>query len=92
MPITEHYRTESADTSPESEQVMIDLARRRTPGEKASRIWGMMEFVHDLAFAGLRRRRPELTDDQIRLRLTARRLGRELTMAACDWDPDSDER
>ena len=52
----------------------------------------MMEYVHDLAFAALRRRRPDLTDDQIRLRLTARRLGRELTIAAYGWDPESDER
>ena len=92
MPITAAYRTESADTSAEAEQVVLEIARRRTPGEKAARVWAMMEYVHNLAFAALRRQRPELTNDEVRLRLTARRLGRELTIEVYGWDPETDAR
>lgn len=92
VPITATYRTESSDTSAEAEQVVLEIARRRTPGEKAARVWAMMEYVHNLAFAALRRQHPDLTDDEIRFRLTARRLGRELTIAVYGRDPETDAR
>ncbi len=92
MPLTPDYRTESADTAPEAEQLMIALARGRSSGEKSSRVWAMMEYVHNLAFAALRRNQPELSDDEIRFRLTARRLGHELTMTVYGEDPEAHVR
>jgi hypothetical protein len=86
------YRTESADTSVEAEQVMIDLARKRTVAEKFARVWAMTEYVHNLAFEGMRGRHPELSDDEIRFRLTAQRLGPELTLAAYGRLPELDAR
>lgn len=41
-----------------------------------------------LAAAGVRRRHPHATDEEIRLRVTALRLGRDTMIAAYDWDPD----
>jgi len=86
------YRTASEDTSLEAEQVMLELAAKRTVAEKFERIRAMTEYVHELAFAGLRRRYPELPDDEIEFRLTAQRLGPELTLAACGRLPDTDAR
>lgn len=81
MPITSEYRTESADTTPEAERIVVELARERSPGEKAARVWAMMRYVHDLAFSSMRRRHPELSDDDVRMRLTALRLGPGLAAA-----------
>lgn len=92
MPITANYRTASEDTTVEAEQVMLALAGRRSSAQKFARIWEMTEYVHDLAFAALRRRHLELSDDEIRFRLTAQRLGPELTLAAYGRLPETNVR
>ena len=71
---------------------MLELARKRTVAEKFERIWAMTEYVHDLAFDGMRRKHPELSDEEIEFRLTAQRLGPDLTLAAYGRLPATDAR
>jgi hypothetical protein len=66
------------DTSPEAEKVLIDILRNMSPEQKGALISGMFQMGRDLAFAGLRDRHPNATDEQIRLLYAKERLGDQL--------------
>jgi len=48
------------DTSPEAQQVLIDLYRKMPPGEKFRRVFDAYETGKMLAMAGLRQREKNL--------------------------------
>ena len=81
------YQPQSRDTSEAADRIQFDLLRRMTPNERAQRMAELTRMVQQLAFAGMRARYPEATDDEIWLRLAAQRLGRETMRKVYGWDP-----
>ena len=69
------YRPQSEDTAPRADRVQFDIYRRMTPAEKIERVRTLCRWANQLALVGLRRRHPSETEEQLRRRLTAMRLG-----------------
>jgi hypothetical protein len=68
-----------------AERVQLELLRRMTPAEKLERMRQLTLAVQQLAFAGCQQY-PDATDDEIWLRLAARRLGPEWVKKAYGWE------
>src|SRR5436853_78085 len=65
-------RTQSPDTPPEIEEIMIERYRRMSPGEKLRAVQDLNRTVHLMALAGIRRRHgADLSERELRLRLVA---------------------
>ncbi len=80
-------RTQSADTSREAENILIEAYRRMPPWEKAARVSALTRSCLELARAGIRLRHPEAGEPEIRLRLASLWLDRETMIAVFGWDP-----
>ena len=84
------WREMNRDTSPEAEAVLVRLWRE-TP---AWRKWELMEDLNRtarlLALAGLRRRYPDDSPEQLRRRLADLLLGPELAAKAYGPGPDGE--
>jgi hypothetical protein len=59
-----------------------------TPQQKAEIFTGLTLAVQELAMAGLRQQFPDASEDELRLRLAARRLGNDLVRRIWGWAPD----
>lgn len=79
-------KTQSSDTTEDAENVRFDILRRMSFPDKAHLVRELTLGVQRLAFAGLRERYPDASDDEIWLRLAARRLGRETVRKVYGWD------
>ncbi|MDA0838066.1 MAG: hypothetical protein O3B01_29230 [Planctomycetota bacterium] len=75
-------RTQSPDTSPEAERVMIELLRQASPSRKFQMIENNQRLVRAAAMTGLRERHPDEPDGQLKRRLADLLLGRELASKA----------
>jgi hypothetical protein len=75
-------RTQSPDTSPEAERVLIELLRRTPAWRKLRMVEDTNRFVRDLLMAGLRDRFPKDPPEVLRRRLADLWLGPELAAAA----------
>jgi hypothetical protein len=69
------YRPQAVDTSRAAERVQFDIYRGMTAAEKIEHVRALCRHANDLTLAGLRSRRPEETERQLRWRLAALRLG-----------------
>lgn len=78
----------TSDTAPEVEAMMVERWRQMTPAEKMATVTELNEAVEMLAWAGVRTRHPEATEEESRMRVAALRLGRDLMMEVYGWDPD----
>ena len=76
-----------ADTTAEALEVYIGLHRNLSPGERASRVFELGQFQHNLQEANVRASYPEASEEEVFLRVAARRLGRELMIQVYNWDP-----
>lgn len=76
------------DTPPEMERRWIEGLRRRTPAERFRRVGELNATLQRLAEADTRRRHPDASDYEIRLRVASRRIPAELMRKAFGWDPD----
>ncbi len=72
---------------PEVQRLLVDIARRMPAWRKMELVCGMWDMCRDLAMAGLRRRHPEATEEELRRRLPATLLPPELVVKAYGWDP-----
>jgi hypothetical protein len=86
-PPSSNYRTQSADTAFDVEQLLVEAYRRMPPWEKIERVGQMVQTLETLALAGIAERHPHATERERRLRLAALRLDRDLMVQAFDWDP-----
>ena len=77
-----------ADTSERADEVQFEILRRMTVQQRAELFTQMTLAVQELAMAGLRRQYPNATDDELRLRLAARRLGNDVVRKVWGWVPD----
>jgi hypothetical protein len=75
------------DTSPEAARLQVEIWRRMTPLEKARLVSGLSSAVTQLALAGIRRRYPDASERECRLRLAHRKLGPALYRSAYPNDP-----
>lgn len=67
-----------SDTRPSARTLHEDLLRRKTPEESFEIARGLTRSVQMVAFDSVRQRHPELSDDEVWLKLAAERLGAEV--------------
>lgn len=74
------------DTTPEAREKQFELLRAMSPSQRAEIMTGLTLAVQRLAFLGMRERYPDASDDEIWLRLAARRLGRDVVKKIYGFD------
>ncbi len=67
-----------SDTHPEIEAVQLQLLRQAPAWRKANMLGQMYETVKQLAYQGLRKRHPEISEIELRRRLADLLLGDDL--------------
>lgn len=77
-----------ADTTPEAQHARIEDFRRMTPMQKLQRVGVLNEALKILQQERIRARYGDISDEEMRMRLGALRLGRETMIKAFGWDPD----
>lgn len=77
-----------SDTSPEAQRVLIEGYRRMTPTQKLRRVESLNRALVLLQKARLRAEYGNISDEEMRMRLGALRLGRETMIKVFGWDPD----
>lgn len=75
------------DTSPEAERVLIELARATPVWRKFEQVAETTETCRAFAMAGLRKRYPKASEEEIHRRLAALVLDRETVIRVYGWDP-----
>ena len=68
----------NTETSPEAEQVLIELLRNMPSAKKGDLVFDVLKMGRELAIAGLQYRFPDATDEQIRLLYAKQQLGDKL--------------
>ena len=76
------------DTHPHIEQLQLEGYRRMTPTQKLAIVSRLTLAVHQLALADIRRRHPQATRREQRLRLVSRWIEADTMRRVFDWDPD----
>lgn len=77
-----------ADTSERADEVQFEILRRMTVQQRAEVFTQLCLSVQELAIAGLRRQYPNATEDELLLRLAARRLGNDVVRRVWGWAPE----
>jgi hypothetical protein len=85
--MTKHPQ-EFTDTDPRAMEVWLDLLRRMTPGERIAATLQLSDLALRVSETGVRSAFPTADDREVRLRVAARYLPRELMIRAYDWDPE----
>jgi hypothetical protein len=75
-----------SDTPDDIRERQFEILRAMTPQERLELARMLTLNVQQLAFAGMRARFPEAPDDEIWLRLAARRLGRDVVLKVYGFD------
>ncbi len=75
-------KAQSPDTSPEAEQVLIELLRQAPPWRRLQLADRMSSTVRGLSLAGLRARHPRASEAELRRRFADIHLGPELAAKA----------
>ena len=78
------------DTRPTAEKVWIEGLGRMSLREKARVIEALHRAAWAMALEGVKLRHPEAGEEEIRLRLGALRIPRELMIRAFGWDPEKE--
>jgi hypothetical protein len=79
-----------SDTHPSFEQVIIEGYRKMPPGQRLKMALEMSEAIRDLAKTGIIKRHPGISNEELRKRLGALLLGRELSIKVNGWDPETE--
>jgi hypothetical protein len=79
---------EMLDTPPEVRKKYYELLRALDVPARARSFESVCRRVRMFAEAGLRRRHPNASDEELRLRLTAQRYGQEVAQRLFGWLPD----
>lgn len=77
-----------SDTSPEMERILIEGYSRMTPTQKLQRVESLNRALVLLQKARIRAEYGDVSDEEMRMRLGALRLGRETMIKVFGWDPD----
>lgn len=84
MPVSTRW----SDTDPQALEVFVDLHRRMTASEKVDWVMRLNKMLLELSLADVREQYPEASEQEVFLRMAARRLDRDLMMRAYGWRPD----
>jgi hypothetical protein len=78
-----------SDTDPDTERILVEVARRLTPGERMMRVFDLNRAAELMALAGIRQRHGDgLSEREEQLRLAALRLDRQTMVDVFGWDPE----
>ena len=77
-----------SDTDAEAERILIELARVTPAWKKCEQIVSATMTGRDLAMAGLKLRYPKASETELRRRLAAQVLDRDIVMRVYGWDPE----
>jgi hypothetical protein len=80
----------SLDTSPEAEQVLLELYRKMPDWRKFRCIADLNETMRRIQRAEIRERYPQADEYELKMRLASRWLEPELMRQAFGWDPDKE--
>jgi hypothetical protein len=80
-------KTLSADTTPEAQQLLFELARDAPVWKRLALTCELIQLTRGLMLADLRSRFPGATDEELRRRLVTRLLPREEVARAYGFDP-----
>lgn len=81
----------SADTSPAAERILLEGYRQMTPRRKLERVAALNRALNQLQRARLHEEYgPDLSDREMRLRLAALRLPRDVMRDVFGWDPEQE--
>ncbi len=82
-------RTQSNDTPPEIEEILLEGYRRMPPIEKLRQVFDLNRTAQRMAAMRIQARYgPDLSERELRLRLASLWLSRETMMEAFGWDPE----
>jgi hypothetical protein len=82
-------KTQSLDTPPEVERLLIERYRQMSPHEKLAIVQDLNRTVLLMAVAGIKLRHgSDLTDRHLQLRLAALWLDRATMINVYGWDPE----
>lgn len=76
------------DTSAEARAVQLECLRRMTPQQRLTQTFAMSRQVKQMAFAAIRRRHPEYTEDEVQNRFIELTYGKELADDVRRWKED----
>lgn len=71
-------RTQSMDTSPEAERVQIELIRKASPAKRFTIMEAWSQFLIEANKQGIRKNRPDLSEEEVGLIFVANNYGRAL--------------
>ena len=77
-----------SDTSPDAQRFLDEGYRRMTPTQKLQRVESLNRALVLLQKARIRAQYGDISEDEMRMRLGALRLGRETMIKVFGWDPD----
>ena len=80
--------TLSRDTSEETERVLLEALRQKSPAERLELAADSTECLRQLVLGSIRRRYPQAGQDEVLRRFAARWLGREWAIRVYGWDPE----
>ena len=81
-------RTGISDTDPEVERKLIELTRAMPDWKKIEQVFSLIETTRALSMAGLRKRYPQASEEELKKRLAALVLDRETVIKVYGWDPE----
>ena len=71
-------RTQAMDTSPEAERVQIELIRKASPAKRFTIMEAWSQFLIEANKQGIRKNRPDLSEEEVGLIFVANNYGRAL--------------
>jgi hypothetical protein len=82
-------RTQSIDTQPEIEEMLLERYRRMSPLDRLRQVFELNYTVQGMAALRLQAQYgPDLSERELRLRLAALWLDRETMIEVYGWDPE----
>jgi hypothetical protein len=82
-------KTLSLDTPPEIEEIVLEHYRRMSPFEKLMQVFELNQMAQSMAALRIQAQYgPDLSERELRLRLAALWLERDLMIEAFGWDPE----
>lgn len=79
-------KTQSSDTSPEAERIIVEHMRQMTPNDKFDYVLAMNAAIAQMCLPTIRQSHPNADAREIQLRLASRRLPEDLLKRATGWD------
>lgn len=79
----------TTDTSAEAEAVQLDLLRRMTPQQRIEKMCDLSQSVRHMALQAIRRRHPEYSEADVRLKFIALTYGQALADDLQRWQQET---